>query len=212
MWRLRSDLTACVASGRLILLDESADRYFALSLDQAVPVLDWLRARDGRAAPEALGRLFNEVQEDQLSNCAETTVRFPPPAPNADARAQFSIVTIVSVGIAVTRTWLTLRSSRLCSILNRHRKIRQSRPDKCRIELRQQSLAFAAARRWWPIKSSCLLDSLAADRWLGSPGNAQLVFGVSAEPFEAHCWLQTECDVLTDSYDRVSSFEPILAI
>jgi Transglutaminase-like superfamily len=38
------------------------------------------------------------------------------------------------------------------------------------------------------------------------------VFGVNADPFEAHCWVQAGSVVLNDTLGRVSSFTPIMSV
>jgi hypothetical protein len=39
-----------------------------------------------------------------------------------------------------------------------------------------------------------------------------LVFGVSADPFAAHCWVQLDDIVLTGDLDTARQFTPILAL
>ena len=42
--------------------------------------------------------------------------------------------------------------------------------------------------------------------------DARAVFGVMARPFRAHCWLQSETEILNDDADHVRAFTPILVI
>jgi hypothetical protein len=107
---------------------------------------------------------------------------------------------------------MTLRTQKLGTLLERRRHLRQGALVFDPAELHHRAQTFLAARRWCPVGRNCLLDSLAIDHWLGSPAAIQLVFGVTAQPFEAHCWVQSNCAVLNDSYDRVSRFEPILSV
>jgi hypothetical protein len=59
----------------------------------------------------------------------------------------------------------------------------------------------------------CLFDSLALIHFLAQYGlYPDWVFGVSADPFEAHCWVQAGQVVLNDTVERVSAFTPILTI
>ena len=72
---------------------------------------------------------------------------------------------------------------------------------------------FQNLRPWYPRDYLCLFDSLALFRLLALRGTAvDWVFGVRAEPFEAHCWLQKEGTVLNDSVERAGSFVPILVV
>lgn len=75
------------------------------------------------------------------------------------------------------------------------------------------ALRFRDARRWIPIESHCLTDSLALLTYLRDRGQgAMLVFGAKLDPFAAHCWLQAGDLLLNDSIDRIEIFTPVLAI
>jgi hypothetical protein len=39
----------------------------------------------------------------------------------------------------------------------------------------------------------------------------QVVFGVVADPFQAHCWLQEGSTILNDDLERVGRYRPILS-
>lgn len=69
---------------------------------------------------------------------------------------------------------------------------------------------FRAARRLLPLAPRCLRDSLALRAWLDRHGRrAMIVFGVTSEPFAAHCWLECDGVVLNDAPDRIASFVPV---
>jgi hypothetical protein len=69
------------------------------------------------------------------------------------------------------------------------------------------------ARQCFPRESACLLDSLALFHVLAKRKLfTSLVFGVIAEPFEAHCWLQFEDVVLNDSFESTAACTPIMVI
>jgi hypothetical protein len=58
-----------------------------------------------------------------------------------------------------------------------------------------------------------LRDSIALLEFLDQAGlTAHLVFGVIADPFAAHCWVQTPELILNESVDTAGLFQPILAI
>lgn len=72
---------------------------------------------------------------------------------------------------------------------------------------------FATCRRLLPLAPRCLPDSLALLRFLaGFHHHPQLIFGVAAYPFAAHCWVQTDEQILDDSHGHVAQFTPILAV
>jgi hypothetical protein len=212
MWYLRDHLTACLVSGRLILLDTKRDRYFALPPESMRAALEWLQAGDGSPAPAILGELFADGRGEPLSNAARLDVALPVPAATYAPMASPGFRQIVSVSAAVVATGMLLRVQGLGALLERQRRLRQTASVLEPKELALRAQTFRAARRWCPVARNCLLDSLAIDRWLGSPAGVRLVFGVIAQPFEAHCWVQSDRDVLNDSYDRVSRFEPILSL
>ena len=89
---------------------------------------------------------------------------------------------------------------------------------KCKVQCSSGPFDIAMARALEDIRTmvtrhdQCLLRSLALVRWATSRGMAlDLVFGVTARPFQAHCWVQHGNLVLNDSLDHVINFTPILA-
>lgn len=80
-------------------------------------------------------------------------------------------------------------------------------------EAAQLIAAFNALRWLYPRKYLCLFDSLSVLEYLSYYNiDAAWTFGVRAEPFEAHCWLQAEDTVLTDTVENVSAYTPIMSV
>jgi Transglutaminase-like superfamily len=72
---------------------------------------------------------------------------------------------------------------------------------------------FCGLRLFYPRVYLCLFDSLALLEFLGRYRLfPKLTFGVRAEPFEAHCWLQAEGTVLNDTLERVAVYDPIMYV
>nr|WP_242069275.1 lasso peptide biosynthesis B2 protein [Paenibacillus dendritiformis] len=72
---------------------------------------------------------------------------------------------------------------------------------------------FRLARRYVPIEPLCLLDSLALLKFLAKRGlHADLIFGVTSDPFSAHCWLQSGGLVLNDTVGNANSHTPMRVI
>jgi hypothetical protein len=70
---------------------------------------------------------------------------------------------------------------------------------------------FKTLRPLFPRPYLCLFDSLALFEFLaGYDCFPHLVFGVVADPFEAHCWLQAGTVVLNDDLERTGRYKPIL--
>jgi hypothetical protein len=72
---------------------------------------------------------------------------------------------------------------------------------------------YNAARPMFPRKYLCLFDCLALLRWFHAHRlYPAWVFGVTEDPFSAHCWLQSDSIVLNDNLDRVNAYTPIMAL
>ena len=78
---------------------------------------------------------------------------------------------------------------------------------------RSLTSVFDSLRWFYPRPYLCLFDSLALINFLARFGlYPDWVFGVQADPFEAHCWVQTGSVVLNDTVERVSAFTPIMFV
>jgi hypothetical protein len=72
---------------------------------------------------------------------------------------------------------------------------------------------FDSLRLFFPRPYLCLFDSLALIHFLARFRlYPDWVFGVTADPFEAHCWVQAGNVVLNDTIERVSAFTPIMCV
>ena len=73
--------------------------------------------------------------------------------------------------------------------------------------------AFRDLRPLYPRSTLCLFDSLALLEFLAKYGAVpQIIFGVIADPFQAHCWLQHGSVVINDDLERVGKYKPILSL
>lgn len=72
---------------------------------------------------------------------------------------------------------------------------------------------FLDWRVWYPARSVCLFDSLALCHFLAGAGAGfELVFGVRAEPFAAHCWVEWSGSILNDEEEYCSAFTEIMRV
>ncbi len=72
---------------------------------------------------------------------------------------------------------------------------------------------FHTLRLWYPRACICLFDSLALLGFLSLHGvYPRWTFGVMADPFQAHCWLQEESVLFNDTLARVSAYTPIMMV
>ena len=73
--------------------------------------------------------------------------------------------------------------------------------------------AFKDLRPLYPRPYLCLFDSLALLEFLADHHSyPRIVFGVVADPFQAHCWLQEGSVLLNDDLERVGRYKPIMSV
>ena len=119
--------------------------------------------------------------------------------------------------------WSAARASRELQRQHFQLIVESVRSRKGRAGRRAAALDFERARslvsvferlRWfYPRSYLCLFDSLALIHFLARfQVYPDWVFGVNADPFEAHCWVQAGSVVLNDTVARVSAFTPIMYI
>jgi hypothetical protein len=79
--------------------------------------------------------------------------------------------------------------------------------------LLEASGEFRFARAYTPVETRCLLDSLAMVKFLARRKlHASIVFGVTSDPFSAHCWVQAGDLVLNDTVGHANAHTPIRVI
>ncbi len=75
------------------------------------------------------------------------------------------------------------------------------------------AIVFDALRLLYPRPPLCTFDSLALLEFLASHGiYARWMFGVRADPFQAHCWVQLRDLLLNDRIERVARLTPIMSV
>jgi hypothetical protein len=119
--------------------------------------------------------------------------------------------------LSCARASRQLRKERFESIIadTKARKSRDRSPAAAfDIQRARPLLAVFERLRWfYPRPYLCLFDSLALTHFLGRFGlHPDWVFGVKADPFEAHCWVQADRLVLNDTLGHVSGFSPIMYV
>ena len=94
------------------------------------------------------------------------------------------------------------------------RKDRHRRPEVSDdYTLRQLVAVFHQLRPFYGRRYRCLYDSLALIEFLAHYRfYPKWVFGVTAEPFNAHCWVQLNECILNDTVERVGCYTPIMVI
>ncbi|MCW3837225.1 lasso peptide biosynthesis B2 protein [Sphingomonas canadensis] len=215
-WRILPHATACVASDKLFLLDLRQDRYFRVPVASQAEFAEWLDRRYACAPPPSVlevllrGGILREGDETP-TNALKQRGDVPEPCASCPDWNRQDLQQ-ARVGATVAAAWARLRLFSLHRLIVKRSEC--SPPRDCRpvAEILAAAEQFERSRNWTPIARNCLLDSLALDSWLARRGIvATLVFGIAAEPFQAHCWLQTRDALINDSYDHVSRFTPIFS-
>jgi hypothetical protein len=213
-WRLNQDITACIASGRVLFLDVRRDRYFALPPAANERFAAWLTRSGGGRLPEEHETLLARlkiIEQDTghtATPCTITRAR----AVDAETLPPLRIGpgTALRVGSAVVKAAREVRHRPLAMMLD-HRRQKRALRESSNSALTTRLAQFRAVRPLIPVPRTCLHDCLALLDWLGpSARDVQLVFGVSAFPFGAHCWLQAEGRVIDDHPESPSRYQPIL--
>jgi hypothetical protein len=155
------------------------------------------------------GKAFAETDCAPRESSLEWAVPHVPRSPSAWCLARFFV--------ACTKADWHLRlnkiSRTLAAIERRRRKARTS-AESHDVERAKGLIAnFKHLRPLYPRPYLCLFDSLALLEFLASWRiYPHVVFGVIADPFQAHCWLQEGSMVLNDELERVARYIPVLSM
>ncbi|MGY6517571.1 MAG: lasso peptide biosynthesis B2 protein [Lysobacteraceae bacterium] len=217
---LHPDITYCDTAGRLIFLDTRTDRYFRLP-----PHLETAFSAYAGGTRCTVDGLDGLVQRGILVQRTGATRPSPCPPPTTATHSVPELrssptrtgpITALEVAMTLSVTKLRLRWQGLQRTLciaegYRARKSAHAPPSPDQDErVCSATAAFLAARPLVPIDTCCLPDSLALLMFMARRGlPAQLVIGVTAEPFSAHCWVQWRGLVLNDTVGHVTAHTPI---
>ncbi len=200
-YHLAPNVHACLSGDLIIFLDLERDRYFAapgaaLELDVSSRRI---RAHNGRGRDWEARILAQGLAHERAAASA----------PHVRPRAR---VRLWPKGRAFVAALMWARSVvdrplALCAALAELRARRT--PDQS--GARRETETFAAWRPLWPRRYVCLHDTLALAWFLSARATGcEVVFGVQARPFAAHCWAESEGAVLNDEAEYCASFDVIL--
>jgi hypothetical protein len=234
---LQPHVFLCRAQRHWVVLDVNRDKYHCVDRTQFESLGPWLhgweettahRAHSALEPPSDAIALAKELLAvDILSERADGSkdaraASLVPPTDELDG--EFSVPSRGSAWthlpgffLSSARTSRQLRKEELQSIISsvRARKRRDRRSAFPFDIERARSLiaAFDALRLFYPRPYLCMFDSLALINFLARfRVYPDWVFGVMADPFEAHCWVQAGSTVLNDTVERVSAFTPIMHV
>jgi hypothetical protein len=219
---------ACFAADRTIFLDMKRGTYFGLDPEQTGLLRHALDdpAQTEASAPTVAAELMGA---GLLTTSRSASKTFLPPSTHApeasllpliDTPPRISTARVVRFFATCSAVALRLKLRPLDHNLS-HLARRKSRVttrfatdgsdldqarDLTRAFIHLRPLAYAARNR-------CLLDSLTLAEFLASYGiRATCIFGVRANPFEAHCWVQIGSHVVNETPEMARRYAPILSI
>lgn len=223
-YQLRDNLSCCDVDGHLIFLDIAQDRYFKLTgtLEKA---MRRFQAHED-VAPALMGSLATAQilveTSDPAAHAITANIQLPTCSaieqPVATSGRRLSAAIVVEVMATVWWVRHQLKTRALKTILETACAYRDSKTGAHEVaastdpedNLLRANEKFARARRYVPIEPICLLDSLSLLRFLSRRGlSANIVFGVTPEPFAAHCWVQAGEMVLNETLTDANAHTPI---
>lgn len=219
---LRHNLSYCMIDGHAIFLDIEKDRYFRLEKSLEDAFLGYVHTDGGhQGCRDALidhgllipGPTADHCAPQQLAPPSQSLVELRLQPKRAEAAAVLEVFAIVW---RVRRQLRTRPLKETIEALTRYRegsRLNRGPTDPVDAGILASASLFIRSRLYVPIETSCLLDSFALARYLAGRGmSARIVFGVTDDPFSAHCWVQAGNMVLNDTVGNALAHTPIRVI
>ena len=234
VYSLAPGVHACVESGRLVLLDAVRDRYLMLDRVQTPRVMSLLHAeRQPVGGPDSgakdVGPPERAVVEAMWRRGLLAPATGPGCTPLKPARAlptadltshdtrrqaSFGPRTILRFFLASRRAAQLLKGQPFASVVDHVRERRAMADGKFDFNRARDLVSrFQRLRPFSRRDYLCLFDSLALIEFFHLHRlYPTWVFGVCAEPFQAHCWVQAGGVVLNDTIEVIRHYTPIMAV
>jgi hypothetical protein len=236
-YHLADDVFLCLSGNRIVFLDLRRNQYLCLNRRNTQTAIDLFTGstepdatplREERATDSEDTRLVAQaladrglLAQDDRSGKEGVSVRIQTPEnvlllegcrPKPTVRLHHWTVCFRSLLKASGKLrWYSMQRT-VRSVENQKRrcvKLQITDDD----ELRELVAIFHHLRPFYVREYLCLFDSLALLEFLAHYHHFPLwVFGVKAEPFGAHCWVQENDCVLNDTVEFVREFTPIMVI
>ncbi|MEX2126104.1 MAG: lasso peptide biosynthesis B2 protein [Woeseia sp.] len=225
----------CHADEHLVFLDLRQDKYLCLGREQSLAVRPFLTEsaiiehaavrsmESGQCIDRALEVLVENglLVDDRASgkDAAHVSAELPLSGMTVGAHGRPAVVKFRDVrnffGAAVLAStrlrWNSLEST-VRRVERRKGAAKRSAIDRYP-RVREHTAVFHALRRYYPRDYLCLFDSLSLVEFLARYRVfPQWVFGVTMEPFRAHCWVQDGSAILNDTVENVRNYTPIMCI
>lgn len=217
-YRLQDGLSFCLVDGHAVFLDIRNDRYFRLSGQMERMFMAYVEGSHGLPdlAPLIERNILTAspppsyIAQDLVDAAQSSALELPAsPLP-------CGIGTATEVFTTVCWTQIRLKTRRLKAILDKtvDFRCRTLAPERnLEPALLNSTRVFLKARKLVPIENCCLLDSLSLASFLTKRRlYVNIVFGVTSDPFSAHCWVQSGNIVLNDTVGHTRTYTVIRVI
>jgi hypothetical protein len=233
---LSSHVFVCAVESHWIILDVSRDKYLCIHkrhfFQLGPQVHGWSGAFeptdcDDEVSPDAIALTSDLLQQEILTQDPTRgkrtdAVKIPAPTAAFNSRRagpskalQLLYVPAFLLASARADYYLKRRSFEKVTYAvdaRRHRRYERRRMVHAG-SVESLLFIFNALRPIYPRDYLCLFDSLALIEFLAQYGLfPRWVFGVSADPFGAHCWVQDGGFVMNDTLERVFRYRPIMSV
>ncbi len=209
MYTLTANVRACVDQSVVVFLDLRMDRYLSVDLKRAPPILGVCEGASPNAGASLVAHGLIEATP-KLSREGQSGAGLTASAdPNHFRSCRASLADVVAMLDACLRASIAVRARRLDRTFRVY--ARRKRVDKpANTELAELVGRFECIRPWYPRARVCLFDSLALMNFLLAFGHKpEIVMGVRATPFAAHCWVESDGVCLNDAAETCQSYTPI---
>lgn len=221
-YRLRDGLYCCSVGARVIFLDITENRYFALP-SAGVDIFRRLVSRNGEEIPGSEAALTPLIEKGYLVRSSAPNPGFPkintkPATHDFESSGPaklhlpaFLLALVWEFVVSWRLRWCTLRS-----VIEQSPHIRSDKEVSQEIRnlrIQRVASAFCYSGLIFGRADRCLPRSLAMYflcRSWGVP--IQCIIGVRSDPFAAHAWTQDGGRVLNDSAEQVRHYSPILVL
>lgn len=221
-YRLSEGLSYCRIDGHAIFLDIQSDRYFRLSDGMEATFtafIDGGRNSEAELAALTKNKILTTTARIESNDAGSPIV---PPTRSAfelsGPSGSLSLSALLEVSVLVLATRRALNTRRLADVMESLVCYRQKQVGKppsqpttlSTLLVCDAANSFNRARLYVPVATSCLLDSLSMAKFLARRKiDTSIVFGVTRDPFAAHCWVQVGDMVLNDTVGNVTAHAPI---
>ena len=233
---LRPSVHICRANGRFIFLDVKQDRYFGLDRENTAAVTPHLfqscsdffgSQRDASVVTDDVSLQLKKMVDQGIVTTDKTEGKpasfpsvCPPTTPlltdeshpvnKVTARDIFNFyLSAIYASFALKRRSLDFSIQRF-----RRRKHKHCLNSEVRVDTLARAVSvFNRLRYFYPREYLCLFDSLALLEFLSRYRvYPTWVFGVTAEPFSAHCWIQHKQFACNEAAEIAGHYTPIMAV